>query len=229
MAGAWAAFGALLTGLLLRRLDISRMGYAEAKQLLSAMVNSLSPRIQKTETLARELSEQVQILKAKEARASSEELAADKVRLLEYMREWVANVKRVVDKLQQLEDNLRGLDGQFQQLRARMDRLPDHEAPAANQLVSVGVVTENVLAKLSETEKQVLRLLIEGPKSAPQIGRLTGKSREHTARIMKTLFEQRFVERETHHQPYEYRLNDKVREALVQKVAEPLTQSEQQT
>lgn len=219
----------MLMSLVLRRLDISRMGYAEAKQLLSAMVSSLSPRIQKTETLARELSEQVQILKANQAGANSEDLAADKVRLLEYMQDWLANVKRVVDKLEQLEDNLRGLDGQFQQLRARMDRLPDHEVPATNQLVSIGVVTENVLAKLSETEKQALGLLIEEPKSAPEIGRLTGKSREHTARIMKTLFDQRFVERETHHQPYEYRLNDKVREALVQKVAAPLTQSEQQT
>ena len=204
------------------------MGYAEARQLLSAMVSSLSPRMKKTEALTKELSEQLQILKANHARANSEELAADKVRLLEYMQDWVANMKRVMDKLQQLEDNLRGLDGQFQELRTRMDRAPSPEPPVTSQPAWVGVVTGNVLAKLSETEKQVLRLLVEGPKSAPEIGRLTAKSREHTARVMKTLFEQRFVERETYRQPYEYRLNDKVRGVLVQNVEAP-TECEQQT
>jgi len=191
-------------------------------------VSSLSPRIQKTETLAKELSEEVQIIKANQARANSEELAADKVRLLEYMQDWLGNVKRVVAKLQELEDGLRDLDAQFQELRARMDRPPSPEGPATDQPVAVGVVTGKTLAKLSETEKQVLQLLFEGPKNAPEIGRLAGKSREHTARIMKTLFEQRFVERDAHRQPYEYRLNDRVREALVQKIAEPPTQSEPQ-
>jgi predicted transcriptional regulator len=109
-----------------------------------------------------------------------------------------------------------------------MDRPPGPEAPVTSQPAWVGVVTGDVLAKLSDTEKQVLQLLVEGPKSAPEIGRLTGKSREHTARVMKALFEQRFVERETYRQPYEYRLNDKVRGVLIQNVEAP-TECEQQT
>jgi DNA-binding MarR family transcriptional regulator len=78
----------------------------------------------------------------------------------------------------------------------------------------VGVVTEDTLAKLTPTERGVLELLADGGKAAPEIGRLVAKSREHTARLMKSLFEQGFVEREANRQPYEYRLNEKVREAL---------------
>ena len=86
--------------------------------------------------------------------------------------------------------------------------------PQAFADTRVGVVTEDTLAKLTPTERGVLELLADGGKAAPEIGRLVAKSREHTARLMKSLFEQGFVEREANRQPYEYRLNEKVREVL---------------
>jgi len=43
---------------------------------------------------------------------------------------------------------------------------------------------------------------------------------------MKALFQQGFVEREIDRQPYEYRLNSKVREALAKTAPEQVTQSE---
>jgi hypothetical protein len=45
---------------------------------------------------------------------------------------------------------------------------------------------------------------------------------------MKTLFEEGFLERETHRQPYRYTLNEKVREALSQRPLESSIESEPQ-
>jgi len=214
-----------VTGLLLRKLDISRMSYREARQLLSAMVGSLSARIQRNEALVTELSDQVQALGANPTRLREETELADKERLLTYMQDWVDNVKRFVDKLDMLQKNLKDTEKQFEELRTHVSRLAvAQQVEATADGTSVGVVTDGTLTKLTPTERQVLELLISGPKAAPEIGRLMTKSREHTARLMKSLFEQGFVERETNRQPYEYRLNQKVREAMGRAVPQATTQ-----
>jgi chromosome segregation ATPase len=218
LAAVWAGFGALLTGLVLRKLDISRMSYREARHLLSAMVCSLSSRIQQNEALTRELSEQLQILNANQARVTAEVQTTDKERLLEYMQDWMANVRRFVDRVDRLQKNQKSLKDELEEMRIHVDRLSRSREAAGARVASVGVVTEDTLGRLSPTERGVLEVLVNGRKAAPEIGRLIAKSREHTARLMKSLFEQGFVERETQCQPYEYRLNDKVRDALARSV-----------
>ena len=203
-----------MTSVVLRRLDISRMSYREAKQMLSAMVGSLSNRIEQNETLTKELSEQLQILSASQARLGLEGEHADKERLLGFMQDWMGNLKRVIEKVDGLENNL---EREVQEMRARVNELGAVALKTtAARDIPVGVVTEDTLAKLTPTERGVLELLADGGKAAPEIGRLVAKSREHTARLMKSLFEQGFVEREANRQPYEYRLNEKVREVLAQ-------------
>jgi uncharacterized protein YukE len=226
LAGIWAGFGTLLAGLVLRRLDISRMSYREARQLLSAMVCSLSTRIRQNEMLTRELSEQVQMLNANQARISSSAQTADKERLLEYMQDWTGNVKQFVEKVDRLEKNLKNVEQQFQDMRIHVDRLTrSQDMTSGNRVVPVGVVTEDTLGRLSQTERSVLELLVSGRRAAPEIGRLMTKSREHTARLMKALFEQGFVERETDRQPYEYHLNDKVKDVLARSMEQEATPS----
>src|SRR5205809_256916 len=62
------------------------------------------------------------------------------------------------------------------------------------------------------TELQVLRLLAnEGPKSAPEIGRVVARSREHTARLMKKLYEEGYIRRDQTRIPFRYSLVDKVK------------------
>jgi DNA-binding MarR family transcriptional regulator len=188
------------------------MSYREAKQMLSAMVGSLSNRIEQNETLTKELSEQLQILSASQARLGVEGEHADKERLLGFMQDWMGNLKRVIEKVDGLQNNL---EREVQEMRARVNQLGAVALKTtAARDIPVGVVTEDTLAKLTPTERGVLELLADGGKAAPEIGRLVAKSREHTARLMKSLFEQGFVEREANRQPYEYRLNEKVREVL---------------
>jgi len=68
---------------------------------------------------------------------------------------------------------------------------------------------------LTETEREVLRILAsQGPKSATELSKLTKKTREHTARTMKKLFQLGYVNRETHRLPYRYTLNDKAHKVI---------------
>ena len=65
------------------------------------------------------------------------------------------------------------------------------------------------------TELEVLTMLAnEGPKSAPEIGRAVGRSREHTARLMKKLFEEGYIRRDQTRIPFRYSLVERVKQTF---------------
>jgi len=68
--------------------------------------------------------------------------------------------------------------------------------------------------KLDETQLAALTLLIDGSKTAPLLKDSLKKSREHTARLMKELFEMGLVRRDDSSKPFVYQLTDKGREYL---------------
>ncbi|MDG6899017.1 MAG: hypothetical protein JRM88_00435 [Nitrososphaerota archaeon] len=67
---------------------------------------------------------------------------------------------------------------------------------------------------LDETELAVLRILNESPKNTRQLTDTIQKSREHTARLMKRLFEWGFVRRDDSSKPFVYQLTDEGRRRL---------------
>jgi len=65
------------------------------------------------------------------------------------------------------------------------------------------------------TELQVLTMLAnEGPKSAPEIGLAVGRSREHTARLMKKLYEEGYIRRDQTRIPFRYSLVERIKQTF---------------
>ena len=62
--------------------------------------------------------------------------------------------------------------------------------------------------QLDETQQMAVRLLAEGPKNTRQITDALKKSREHTARVMKELFDWGLVRRSDATKPFVYQLTD---------------------
>jgi chromosome segregation ATPase len=84
-------------------------------------------------------------------------------------------------------------------------------------LPAVPIKRDKALAALTETEITVLEMLSkEGPKTAPEIKERVGLSREHTARLMKKIYEEGYVEREAGKIPFRYTIKKEM-EALLQK------------
>ena len=74
----------------------------------------------------------------------------------------------------------------------------------------------------------VLKKITEGPMTSRDIEVTLGKSREHASRLMKKLFEDGFVGRDTSIRPYRYTITDKGRERVGSSegsVVEPLSVS----
>ena len=74
----------------------------------------------------------------------------------------------------------------------------------------------------------VLEKITQGPMTSRDIEVIFGKSREHVSRLMKKLFEDGFVNRDTSARPYRYTITDKGRERVGSSegsVVEPLSVS----
>lgn len=74
---------------------------------------------------------------------------------------------------------------------------------------------ESPLSSLTPTEIQTLHLIAtHNTIHGSELGSMLNKSREHTARLLKKLFEEGFLERQTNRIPFSYRLNEKIRQLI---------------
>jgi len=85
----------------------------------------------------------------------------------------------------------------------------NHQSKAGKPSEAVRAVASSIShGDGTETEVKVLRLLAEGPRTSAQIKEEVGRSREHTARLMKGLFDRGLVVRNDRNKPYVYEITD---------------------
>ncbi len=79
----------------------------------------------------------------------------------------------------------------------------------------IPIKRDKAMAALTDTEIAVLEMLSsEGPKTAPGIKARVKLSREHTARLMKKLYEEGYLEREVGKIPFRYSIKKEMEKML---------------
>ena len=79
----------------------------------------------------------------------------------------------------------------------------------------IPIKRDKAMAALTDTEIQVLEMLSsEGPKTAPVVKDRVHLSREHTARLMKKLYEEGYLEREARKIPFRYSIKAEMEKLL---------------
>ena len=101
---------------------------------------------------------------------------------------------------------------QSQKIRDVSDVIRD----VSNVSHSSKIIQRNLEQEGKRLVNHVLELLVEKAKTSRQIEIITGRSREHTARLMKKLFDLGYVTRETNVKPYMYALTDSGKVVLSQ-------------
>jgi chromosome segregation ATPase len=116
------------------------------------------------------------------------------------------DVEAINTKLQDIDTSQEALKGKIAGLEEQIQKLSTiPEAKAEAPLPVVPIKRDKAMASLTETEIAVLEFLSsEGPKTAPEIKEKVQLSREHTARLMKKLYEEGYLERETGKLPFKY-------------------------
>ena len=117
------------------------------------------------------------------------------------------------ERISETERTLTGMKEEMQKLSMR-----SAVAPARVEVDAViPLEQEDVLDQLTPTELEVLALIEEmGEGSVPQIRERIDKTREHTARLLKKLFERGFIDRNTSGMPYRYHIRKEIKELIQQ-------------
>jgi DNA-binding CsgD family transcriptional regulator len=112
--------------------------------------------------------------------------------------------------LTEVNDKIRNLEKTEETIRAQVTTLNDQiqklsALPEIKIEPVIPIKRDKAMASLTDTELNVLEMLsTEGAKTAPEIKERVQLSREHTARLMKKLYEQGYLERETSKIPFKY-------------------------
>jgi chromosome segregation ATPase len=185
----------------------SKQAVTESASLISVIVDALSSRIEQSESAINELRSDMGSVKQHSAGLEDEQasIRSSHLHLLRHLQEVLANDKRLIVEFEQLKEKF----SSFQQKAPAATSLPKREGLG-------GVMTSgDILGSLTPTERQTLEILRrEGPKAAPELGKRLKKSREHTSRLMKKLYLEGFVDRESNRAPFRYKLNEAVVSAL---------------
>jgi len=94
-----------------------------------------------------------------------------------------------------------------------MEPTPALQQPASQPESQISQLAPAEL-QLDETQLAAIKLLSEGSRNTRQITDSLGKTREHTARVMKELFEWGLVRRNDSTKPFVYQLTDEGRRFL---------------
>lgn len=124
---------------------------------------------------------------------------------------------------------LRDYDKVIAELRARVDiidsRVKPHEVisqDSTQQQSHVTLVSEPVTVtqhaaiekEVNSTTDYIFKLLAERPRSSREVQLAIGRTREHTARLMKKLHDLGLVSRDVDTKPFRYNITDAGREML---------------
>lgn len=206
-----------------RAFQQSRQAVTESASLIGVIVDALTSRMQRSESALATLRSDVTTAtrRSEVLEGNQSELRASQQQIVHQMQSLLSTDKELILELQRLKSTI----GETPQARQATDGLPKPENFA-------GVISDgNVLASLTPTERLTLEILkAEGAKGAPELGKRLKKSREHTSRLMKKLYMEGYVSRESNRAPFRYRLNDVVRSALGSESApNPITEEQPET
>jgi len=182
----------------------SKQAVTESASLISVIVDALSSRIQRSESVVKQLRSDIEATLRRSDTLAGEQasLRASHQEVLHHFQDILSNDKKLILEFEQLKSKLNAI----QQRSPATDALPKRENLAA--LVSDG----DFLASLTPTEHLTLEILRdEGAKTAPEIGKRLKKSREHASRLMKKLYMEGYVDRESNRAPFRYKLNEALR------------------
>jgi uncharacterized membrane protein len=185
----------------------SKQAVTESASLVSVIVDALVSRIQRSESAVVASRSDIAAATRRSETLEGDQAAlhASQEKMMRQLQDALSNDKKLIAELEHLKLKL----AEIQQGGRTGEGLPKPENVAT--LVSEG----DVLTALTPTERRTLEILkVEGAKAAPELGRRLNKSREHTSRLMKKLYMEGYVSRESNRAPFRYRLNDVVRPAL---------------
>lgn len=221
-------FGLISTFILIyfKRLKEASSEYKRAKNVIDEIIVSFNRDLQKQNEMIQEIARRYErTLVERDNKISELNTIALEIRnrikeLIDYKNDLSANqedLKVKIDELYMKYDEILRKINEIERKRTERTGVEEKIDISGAEIPHPAPKTmENrALTPLTETELKVLEILArEGEKTVPEIRDKIGLTREHTARLMKSLYTRGYVERLSNRIPYVYRLNREMEEIL---------------
>lgn len=204
-----------------RRLRKLAEEYDKAKSLVGDVVVSFNKQVQKQdETIAAAIQKSL-VSASRSSRVESKlevhesqiaQLSTKVSDLAESKHEIPNQLETVTQKITEITKTQEELVEKITDLEEKAKRIG---TPEINLEAAIPIKQDKALAALTPTELVVLEILAnEGDKTAPEIKARVNLTREHTARLMKKLYEEGYLERTIGKIPFAYRIKEEMRKIL---------------
>ena len=211
----------------IRRIRKTQREYIRAREAVEDMVVSFDKQFSRGSEQTERLAYKVEGLSSKSERAlkTAEDMDKKMQNVDAKVGSFTETVGKEVAKIDDVDQRLRDLEtsqvAAAKDLETLREQVKQWSAtPETSVEAVIPIRRDKALAPLTETELSVLEMLAsEGSKTAPEIKPRVKLSREHTARLMKKLYEGGYLERDTGKIPFKYSVKKEM-ESLLKKEKE---------
>ncbi len=203
-----------------RRISEAHTKYMEAKGIIDDIILSFNRQLQNHEDQIEVSARKLDVLSShNENLGEWMETQKTEIQALTQRIEHLYALEKAITRIDSLEGKFEEVESMKNALLQRISEIEKqrhrHKEPETKIEAVIPIKREKALAPLTETELIVLELLAtEGEKTAPEIKERIKLSREHTARLMKKLYEKGYLERSAGKIPFAYRLKDEMQKIL---------------
>jgi uncharacterized phage infection (PIP) family protein YhgE len=193
-----------------QRIKMAQIQYEDSKNSVRNITFGFSRQVKRVESEITKLEQEAQHARylANEALKSNQGNAEATLKGLEKVKEISDRVDTIEDSIEKMKSDLNKLASQPPQT---YKPVPVVEAP-------IPVQGEDIFQQLTDTELEVLQMIVDfGEGTVPEIRDQINKTREHTARLLKKLYDKGFIDRNTSSMPYRYSIRKEIRELILQK------------
>jgi hypothetical protein len=132
-----------------------------------------------------------------------------------------------LEKVKELSDRVVVIEKSINNMKKELSTLvsqPRVVIPTQNSLdAPIPLQEDSVLQELTDTELEVLKMIVDfGEGTVPEIKEHIQKTREHTARLLKKLYDKGFIDRNTSSMPYRYSIRKEIKDLIMEQI-EPST------
>ena len=125
-----------------------------------------------------------------------------------------------LEKVKELSDRVNGIEESIETMKKDLSKIasqPRVVIPANPVDAPIPVKGDDILQGLTETELDVLKRIVDfGEGTVPEIKEHIDKTREHTARLLKKLYDKGFIDRNTSSMPYRYSIRKEIRDLILE-------------
>lgn len=213
----------IVTILFYRQISRANDEYEEAKNVVGDITVSLGRKMRNQENgislvaekIDRLSSERENVLRKMDSNEGQLAKITSKVeKALQSRSKMQAEVEAIEEKVNQAVSRQETINEKIEKLeKTRFE--PVRTRPRRKIVTPISIKRDRALAPLTECQVKILEILVtEGEKTAPEMRNKIGITREHTARLMRRLYDEGYVERDMRKMPYVYRIKEEAREIL---------------